>query len=215
MTGRVQVRNGSLEEQKRDVIGGIREKDLDLRAIVARCEPGKLSAPRPEFLYAVTRARHHGAGIVALSLSRLIRAEAYDPVTNWTAVPTPEELEALCGARGGGAVSRHHPAARPPSGGGSQPACAGGASGGRELRRAPVHNLRQQDPGYPRGRVARAGLLSRDRQAAPRVGTGASSDWWPGGRSRGCRPILSGPIEASRDEREQFERTLPRSVLRH
>ena len=44
---------------------------------------------------AIAKARKHGAGIVAVDLSRLLRSESFDKAMNRMAVPTPEEVIAL------------------------------------------------------------------------------------------------------------------------
>jgi DNA invertase Pin-like site-specific DNA recombinase len=92
---RSMVRNGSLERQQHHEVQELFKHGMNLRAIFAGQEYGKLSVPRPTLYEALDRARFHRAILVAADVTRFIRAEAFCRKTNWHAQPTAEEFQQL------------------------------------------------------------------------------------------------------------------------
>jgi hypothetical protein len=91
-----QVSKGSLDTQIQSVWKEVRGAlGLLPRALVDGRERGKLSEDRPHLGYAIELALHYKSGIIAATLPRFLRSEAFDKETNWGAVPTPEEIDAL------------------------------------------------------------------------------------------------------------------------
>ena len=92
-------------DQTYAIIGGIRTlvsvEERRVWGFKRGVEQGYMSVKRPALNAATLIARRLGAIIVAIDLSRFIRAEAYCHLTNREAWPTPEEFALLRKMTGG------------------------------------------------------------------------------------------------------------------
>lgn len=185
-----QVSNGALERQRQSLVSYVRSAGLKLKGLVYGHEPGKLSQPRPHLTHAIALARFHKAVIVAPDLSRLLRPEAFDPIRNRLAAPTPDEIAALLVLMDGvplvaTVVDPSLPQAVVHSLNTKRGMRAGGDSGGRP---SPIKDyrlaeqlMREWAEGLPQSEIAKRHGLSKDAvwRLIKRLGTGPSRKGTP------------------------------------